>query len=104
VVVARAALVGGLVAFAGTTPVSSGRVDLYAGTEFAALYGGGTLPEFRGRGIFRSLVSRRAAVASERGFRYLEVDASEDSRPILERLGFVELGITTPYMHPGGGG
>ena len=34
-----------------------------------------------------------------RGFRYLQVDASPDSRPILERLGFVELATTTPFTH-----
>ena len=30
--------------------------------------------------------------------RYLEVDASDDSRPILERLGFVAVTTTTPYI------
>jgi hypothetical protein len=27
-----------------------------------------------------------------------------DSRPILQRLGFVELATTTPFTHPGGAG
>jgi hypothetical protein len=53
--------------------------------------------------VFRALVAHRAAIAAARGFRYLTVDASDDSRPILLRLGFVELATTTPYMHPGGG-
>jgi hypothetical protein len=39
--------------------------------------------------------------APSRGFRYLLVDASADSRPILAGLGFVELATTTPFMHPG---
>jgi hypothetical protein len=36
--------------------------------------------------------------------RYLYVDASPDSRPILERLGFVVVTTTTPYVWslPGG--
>jgi hypothetical protein len=34
-------------------------------------------------------------------FRYLHVDASPDSRPILHRLGFAELAETTPYRYPG---
>ena len=34
----------------------------------------------------------------QRGFRYLETDASDDSRPILERLGFVPVTTTTPYI------
>ena len=52
----------------------------------------------RGRGIYRALVARRAAIAQERGIRYLQVDASDDSRPILERLGFTPLTTSTPYI------
>jgi hypothetical protein len=33
-----------------------------------------------------------------RGYRYLQVDASPQSRPILERLGFTSLALTTPYV------
>ena len=84
------------------TPIAAGRVEFHPGTDFASLWGGGTLPAWRGRGVFRALVAHRAALASARGFRYLQVDASPDSRPILERLGFVELATTTPFMHPGG--
>jgi len=93
--------VAALVAMAGSTPVASGRMEFHIGTEFASLWGGGTLPSWRGRGVFRSLVAHRAALAAARGFRYLQVDASPDSRPILTRLGFVELASTTPFMHPG---
>lgn len=91
-----------VVAMAGQTPVSAGRVEFHAGTDFASLWGGGTLPAWRGRGVFRSLVAFRAALASAKGFRYLQVDASADSRPILRRLGFAELATTTPYTYPGG--
>jgi hypothetical protein len=61
-------------------------------------------PSSRGRGVFRSLVAHRAALAAARGFRYLQVDASSDSRPILERLGFVQLATTTPFVHQGARG
>jgi hypothetical protein len=93
-----------VVAFAGKTPVAAGRVEFHCGTDFASLWGGGTMPGWRGRGVFRSLVAHRAALASARGFRYLQVDASPESQPILQRLGFVELATTTPFMHPGGAG
>jgi GNAT superfamily N-acetyltransferase len=76
-------------------------VEFHHGTEFAGLWGGGTLPEWRGRGVFRALVAHRARLAADRGFRYLQVDATPDSRPILERLGFVVLATTTPFTHPG---
>ena len=68
------------------------------GTDFATLWGGATLPDWRGRGIYRATVAHRANLAAERGFSLLEVDASDDSRPILERLGFVAVTTTTPYV------
>jgi GNAT superfamily N-acetyltransferase len=97
----RSGTVAAAVAWAGATPIAAGRVKFHLGTDFASLWGGGTLPAWRGRGVFRSLVGHRAALASARGFRYLQVDASPDSRPILQRLGFVELATTTPFTHPG---
>jgi ribosomal protein S18 acetylase RimI-like enzyme len=87
-----------VVALAGDRPVCAGRVEFHAGTDFASLWGGGTLPEWRGRGIYRALVEHRARLAAERGFRYLQVDASPDSQPILQRLGFVRLTTTTPFV------
>jgi GNAT superfamily N-acetyltransferase len=69
-----------------------------AGTEFATLWGGATLAAWRGRGIYRATVAYRANLAAARGLRFLEVDASDDSRPILERLGFIPVTTTTPYV------
>ena len=78
--------------------VSAGWVRFPSGTDFATLWGGATLPEWRGRGIYRALVFRRAQLAAERRRRYLEVDASTNSRPILERLGFRPITQTRPYV------
>jgi GNAT superfamily N-acetyltransferase len=86
------------IAEAGDVVVCAGWVRFPSETEFATLWGGATLPAWRGRGIYRALVARRARLAAERGCRYLEVDASDDSRPILERLGFVAVTTTTPYV------
>ena len=96
----RPPTVAAVIAVAGDTPICAGRVEFHLGTEFASLWGGGTVRAWRGLGIFRSLVAYRAALASAGGFRYLQVDASPQSRPILKRLGFVELATTTPYIHP----
>jgi len=90
-----------VLAMAGDRVVCGGRVEYETGTDFASIWGGGTLPEWRGKGIFRALVAYRAKLAAEAGYRYLQVDATEDSRPILQRLGFTVLATTTPYMHPG---
>lgn len=86
------------VAEAGDLDVSAGWMRFPSGTEFVTFWGGGTLPAWRGRGIYRALVAHRAKLAAERGRRYVEVDASDDSRRILERLGFVPVTTTTPYV------
>ncbi|MFJ8357154.1 GNAT family N-acetyltransferase [Streptomyces sp. NPDC093984] len=88
-----------VVALAGDEPVSSARLELVPGTRFAGLWGGGTVPHWRGRGIYRALVAHRAEVAASRGYRYIQVDATDQSRPILTRLGFEPLTTTTPYVH-----
>lgn len=101
----RAGLVNGtvvpLVAYDGAAPVAAARLELYVGTQFAGLWGDSTLPSYRGRGIFRALVAVRAAIAHERGFRYLQADALETSRPLFARLGFAELATTTPFVWRG---
>jgi GNAT superfamily N-acetyltransferase len=79
------------VAYADGKPVSSGRLELAPGRDFAGLYGGGTDPAWRGRGVYRALVAARAAEARRLGVRYLTVDARDTSRPILQRLGFEAL-------------
>ncbi|MFJ4715850.1 GNAT family N-acetyltransferase [Streptomyces sp. NPDC088785] len=89
-----------VLALHGDEPVSAARLELNPGTDFAGLWGGGTVPEWRGRGIYRAVVAYRARIAAERGYPYLQVDATEYSRPILERLGFEVLGTTTPYTLP----
>ncbi|MDG4860874.1 GNAT family N-acetyltransferase [Streptomyces sp. T-3] len=88
-----------LLAMAGDKPVCSARLDFHPGTDFAGLWGGGTAPAWRGKGIYRALIAHRAALAADLGYRYLQVDASDQSRPILERLGFAVLAMTTPYVH-----
>jgi ribosomal protein S18 acetylase RimI-like enzyme len=91
-----------VVARAGEQVVCVARIEFQWGTDFASLWGGGTLPEWRGVGIYRALVAYRAHLAAERGFRYLQVDALPDSQPILGRLGFAVLSTTVPFASPTG--
>ncbi len=89
------------VAYRGSEPVGAARLELPPGAEFAGLYGGGTVPAARHRGIYRSLVAARARNARQRGYRYLNVEAGVASKPILERLGFVALtDVSTWYWEP----
>lgn len=87
-----------VVAEADQTVVCAGWVRFERPTDFATLWGGATLREWRGRGIYRATVAYRANLAAEHGFRFLQVDASSDSRPILERVGFTAVTTTTPYV------
>ena len=88
-----------VLAMAGDRPVSAARMELCPGTGFAGLWGGGTVTDWRGRGIYRALIAHRARIAAALGYRYLQVDASDNSRPILARLGFTQAGSTTPYQY-----
>ncbi len=87
-----------VVAMAGDEPVCSARIEFLPGRDFASIWGGGTLPAWRRRGIYRALVAYRAQLAAARGYRFLQVDASSDSQPILEHLGFVSLARTRPFV------
>jgi GNAT superfamily N-acetyltransferase len=86
------------IAEVGDRVVCGGRLTPVAGTEFAGIWGGSTLPEFRGRGIYRALVAARARSALERGVRLIHSDCTDMSRPILERSGLRAVTTTTPYV------
>ena len=99
-----ALLEGGLyVAYLDRRPVGVGRVEIEPDRPFASLFGGGTLREFRGRGIYLELVRARAEFAREQGGQYLLVEAVDTtSRPILEKLGFTALaGVEAWTLGPG---
>ncbi|MGI5522458.1 GNAT family N-acetyltransferase [Micromonospora sp. CA-259024] len=87
-----------IVAEAADELVSAAWLVIIPGTEFAALWGGSTLVQWRRKGIYRALVARRAQIAADRGIKYLLVDASKDSSPILQRLGLHAVGTTTPWV------
>jgi GNAT superfamily N-acetyltransferase len=70
--------------------VASARVQF--GRTAAFMAGGGTRPDRRGRGVYRALVRARWDAAVERGTPVLTVGAGDQSRPILERLGFAIVG------------
>ncbi|HVB51746.1 MAG TPA: GNAT family N-acetyltransferase [Acidimicrobiales bacterium] len=82
-------------------PVSAARIEFRPNCDLATLWGGGTMPEWRGQGIYKALLYRRAQVALNRGYRRLVVLASEQSQSILQRLGFRAIaGVTTYSWDP----
>jgi hypothetical protein len=86
-----------LVAQAGDRFVCTALALYDPGTDFVALLGGATLPQWRGRGLYRAMIAARAREAVARGFRLLHVDASPASAPILRRCGFHEITTSTHY-------
>lgn len=92
--------IGLFLAWADGRAVASARLELPPGRSIASLWGGGTLPAYRGRGVYRLLVAARGEEALRRGYRYLAVEARGTSRPILARLGFVPLTEITEWTLP----
>ena len=84
--------------------ISAGRLEPVPGTEFAGIWGGATVGEWRRRGIYRALTAKRAQAALDRGLRFLHSDSTEFSRPILERAGMRKVTTTTPYVWSRTGG
>nr|WP_279671619.1 GNAT family N-acetyltransferase [Flexivirga meconopsidis] len=86
------------VAVSGGQVVSAGRINPVPGTDFAGIWGGSTLPQWRGRGIYRALTAARARAALRAGKTLINSDSTDYSRPILERYGFANVTTTTPYV------
>lgn len=76
------------IAYVDGNPASCGWTRFSPQSQFASLWGGSTIAQYRGRGLYRGLVAARAVEARQRGIAFFCVDASPMSRPILERFGF----------------
>jgi hypothetical protein len=85
------------VAYVDDRPTSAAWVRFHPPSRFASLWGGSTVAAYRSRGLYTALLATRAQEARRRGFRFLSVDASPMSRPILERHGFRFLTTATDY-------
>ncbi|WP_252503022.1 GNAT family N-acetyltransferase [Sporosarcina sp. Marseille-Q4943] len=80
--------------------VSAAWICFEKNSSFASLWGGSTLPEYRGKGFYTSLLSVRANKAKEKGYQFLTVDASPMSKPILEKHGFYCLAYSYGCQSP----
>ena len=63
--------------------------------QFATLFAGSTIAEYRKQGLYTSLLERRLKEIRERGYRYAVVEAGSMSKPIVAKHGFQQL--TTVY-------
>ena len=80
------------VAYVDDHPAASAWMTFTPGSSFAYLWGGSTLAEYRGRGLYTDLLRVRLREAWRRNVRFLAVDASPMSRPILKKYGFQLIG------------
>lgn len=72
--------------------MASGGLTLNRHFGMGFLWAGGTVPEFRGRGIYTALVAARAQLAREQGLSHVGLYAIVDtSSPIVAHLGFERL-------------
>ncbi|GAB4462362.1 MAG: GNAT family N-acetyltransferase [Anaerolineae bacterium] len=87
-----------LVAYVDDTPAACAWAFFPPNSRFVSLWGGSTLPEFRGRGLYTALLAVRVQEAIQRGREFATVDAGPMSRPILEQQGFRVLGYSRPAV------
>jgi len=82
------------VAYIDEQPASAAWTFFLNHSQFASLWGGATISGFRKRGLYTALLAVRAQEAKARQVRYLAVDASPMSSPILEKFGFEMISYT----------
>jgi GNAT superfamily N-acetyltransferase len=63
--------------------------------QFATLFAGSTIPEYRKQGLYTRLLETRLNEIRKRGYRYAVVEAGSMSKPIVAKHGFQHL--TTVY-------
>lgn len=89
-------LVSVYVAYVDGVPASAAWVFYFSDSVFASLWGGSTLMGQRGKGLYTALLAVRVQEAIQRRRRFLVVDASSMSRPILEKYRFHLLDYSSP--------
>ena len=69
--------------------------------QFATLYAGSTIAEYRKQGLYTSLLARRIQEIRERGYHYAVVETGSMSKPIVAKHGFQHLTTVHDYEWKG---
>lgn len=80
-------------------PVGAAWMTYTPDSDFASLWGGSVVEQYRGQGIYGALLAARAREAAVRGRRFLMIDAGPMSHPIVESLGFVRVSSSCPCVY-----
>ncbi len=83
-------------AYVNKQPASAAWIYFPKHSQFASLWGGSTVSSFRKQGLYTALLAVRAQEAKSRQVKFLTVDASPMSRPILEKTGFEMIAYSYP--------
>lgn len=78
-------------------PACAGWIYFPPHSQFASLWGGSTVPELRKRGLYQAVLAARVQEAQRRGRRFLFLDASPMSQPIVAKHGFKLLTTTQSF-------
>jgi hypothetical protein len=82
------------IAYVDGIPASTAWIRFHENSQFAGLWGGSSIEAYRQRGLYTALLAVRAQEARQRGVRYLTIDASPMSQPIVAKQGFQILAIS----------
>ena len=69
--------------------------------QFATLFAGSTIAEYRKQGLYTSLLATRLQEIRERGYHYAAVETGAMSKPIVEKHGFRHLTTVWDYEWKG---
>ncbi len=89
------------IAYADGRPACAGWIYFYPNGRFAGLWGGSTVVEQRRKGLYTALLALRVQEAIHRGYRYLTINASDMSQPIVSKYGFRLLATEWEYEYAG---
>ena len=74
-------------------PLAAGSVNIFSEQGVGFMWGGATMPDARGRGVYSALVTARMKDAQEHGLQRIGLYALRTtSGPIIERQGFEKHG------------
>jgi hypothetical protein len=87
------------VVYVGKVPAASAWLLLDGDSPFASIWGGSTVKEYRRQGFYQTLLKKRIHEAKLRKKKYLTIDASEMSRPIVKNYGFKLVSQIKSYLY-----
>ena len=87
------------IAYEDGQPACAGWIYFLPHSHFAGLWGGSTVVAHRRKGLYTAVLAARVQEAVRRGTRYLTINASDMSEPIVRKHGFRLLAMEHAYQY-----